>query len=182
MRVFIAVKAEPFKGEVERLQALLREKVPREAAVLSFSNPENAHLTLKFLGELREEEVEGVKDALRKVSFESFKLRTSTLGVFPRFKKPRVVWLGVDGGDELLKLVKGIEEKLSLPPEKFTPHITLARVKRLFRAEPLKAFLKEEVKGLSMVVESFALFKSVLKPGGAEHVPLEEYRGEPKTF
>jgi 2'-5' RNA ligase len=110
--------------------------------------------------------------------FGKFSLELSGLGVFPNYKRPRVIWLGVGGQIEtLLRLQKRIDDQLELlgfPREKrpFSPHITLGRVR-----DPISTYEMEECgslmqskkydQKLSLLVDNIKLMRSQLMPTGA---------------
>src|SRR5262249_57315131 len=96
---------------------------------------ENLHITLKFLGEIPTEGSEKIVAALKRVPFEqSLGLCFRGLGFFPHDRRPRVLWVGIDGPPGLTSLAKNIEnslESVGVPKEGrgFIPHLTLARNK-----------------------------------------------------
>ncbi len=117
-------------------------------------DPGNLHLTLRFIGEIGEDQAADADDALQKVRARPFDLQLAGTGVFG--DRPRALWVGVERSPELVALRDRIEQALiraGLPPEprKFSPHVTLARLRNPpldqlaeflaahsgFRAEPL---------------------------------------------
>ncbi|MFC3957457.1 RNA 2',3'-cyclic phosphodiesterase [Halovivax cerinus] len=109
-----------------------------DASGLSVTDPAQAHLTLKFLGEVDRNRVPEIEGALRAAVEESgvtpFPVTYGGLGVFPDLSYISVLWLGVEsGGAELTRLHEAIEARttaLGFDPEAhdFTPHVTLARM------------------------------------------------------
>jgi 2'-5' RNA ligase len=97
------------------------------------------------------------------------------LGHFPPRGEPRVLWVGVDGGDELLELHRQVERVLKragIPPEdrKYSPHLTLARL----NGTPLPRLLEFLRRHLEWSLEpfpvtDFQLFSSTLATDGAQH-------------
>ena len=127
MRCFIALE---ISGEIKGKL----EKVKRELGIdgLKLVEPENTHLTLKFLGEVEEEQVENVKKALDGLARNSFSMKVQGIGVFPKPEFVRVVWAGAES-EELKQLAEDLNEalaKLGFKQESFTGHVTLARVKK----------------------------------------------------
>lgn len=119
-------------------------EIPREAA-LSLSllrgglpgarwiDPENYHMTLRFIGDVEGHVADEIANALDRVRRPTFTLTLTGVGAFGG-KKPHVVWAGVSPSRELNALQAEIEricQRLGLPsdPRKFTPHVTLARLK-----------------------------------------------------
>ncbi|NQV09284.1 RNA 2',3'-cyclic phosphodiesterase [Candidatus Woesearchaeota archaeon] len=172
MRTFIAVEVpEELKKYFVGLQKRLEED-----AKIAFSK--DFHLTLKFLGEIHEDKVEKVKNVLKEVEFEGFKLKTSEIGVFPNEDYVRVVWVGLEPGDKIKELQRLVDDKLKDFPNdhKFHPHITLGRVKFI----PDKNKFKETLKSLKIQekefeVKDFRLKKSILTPEGPVYEDLKIY-------
>ncbi|MCV0430784.1 RNA 2',3'-cyclic phosphodiesterase [Nitrosopumilus sp.] len=96
----------------------------------------NFHFTLQFIGEISEEMSQKICQSLQKIEFESFDVFLKGVGVFPKPKFPRIIWIGTDvnGGNMLIHLsekVKKILEPLGFSPDKpFKPHITVFRIKK----------------------------------------------------
>ena len=137
------------------------------------------HLTLKFLGETRENQLEPIAEALRKIGVRHrfFTLRVNALGAFPDIRSPRVIWAGMDSGaDSLAALAADVEKSLTplgFPAEErpFSGHITLGRVRGNRNRAQLCALLekiKDQPQQLQLVfpVESLTLYKSTLAPAG----------------
>jgi 2'-5' RNA ligase len=143
------------------------------------------HITLKFLGEIPEYRINTIKQTLVNVSVSPFSLSFSKLGCFPNKKRPRVIWIGIDQGYEELRLLAGeVDQRLSelgFPKEKrrFSPHLTLARVKRLTPED--KEVLSDLLKnftfrtGTSEEITTLVFKKSTLTPKGAIYENLAEY-------
>ncbi|MBW8887503.1 MAG: RNA 2',3'-cyclic phosphodiesterase [Fibrobacteres bacterium] len=143
--------------------------------------PQQYHLTLRFLGEVDGPVFLDLREGLMSLSARSFYLGLRGLGVFPPRGAPETLWVGVERNEELKSLRNKIESLLvrrGQPPEtrKFHPHVSLARV-RASRPEWVGAF----VAGHSLfsvpeiAVQSFALFSSKLTPDGAVHTLEREY-------
>jgi len=122
------------------------------------------HLTLKFLGEAQSEPV---ITALSKIKFEEFRITLSEMGVFPNEKRPRVVWVGVEPKDDVLKLHKEIENVLG-KDKKFHPHITLSRVKERVKLN--------EIEQKDITVSTFSLIKSTLTPTGPIYETIKTFK------
>ncbi len=151
---------------------------------VSWIKPEGAHLTIKFLGEIGSDVVDGLACALEPgmENVKSFKMKIEDAGVFPNLSKPRVLWLGVKDEKHLRQLHLKVDEearKVGINKEErnYHPHITIARIKADTCPPKLKEFLKE-FKGKTLwegiEVKSIVIYKSVLKPDGAEYEKLYE--------
>lgn len=101
---------------------------------------QNMHLTLKFLGDISEADVDTLKAALKKEmeSQPAFEITLKGLGAFPSISRPRVVWLGVEDKGSFLALQRCAERvasQIGVEPNKgkFSAHLTLGRVRRQVR-------------------------------------------------
>jgi len=137
--------------------------------------PEQLHLTLRFIGEVDGGVFQDILVGLAEVKGESFTIQLDGVGFFPPRGKPRVVWVGLKRSEQLLQLRSRIESRLvalGLEPEgrKFSPHITLARLKN---TQPAKVgrFLENHNLFLSspFSVQEFFLYSSRLGRNGALH-------------
>ena len=134
------------------------------------------HLTLKFLGEIPESRISTIKKEIQTINIPPFEISLQEMGCFPNLNYIRVVWIGIkDGSNNLKQLADMIEEKLNplgFPREKrgFSPHLTLARVKKLSNSDKRQLTtiiqdLKEVPFGIQLIKE-FILKKSTLTPQG----------------
>ncbi len=143
--------------------------------------PDKIHLTVKFLGDIEASRVDAIANALEGALklFPRFTISAKGLGVFPALRRPRVLWVGLEGG-QLVKLAAKVEaalEPLGFAREErgFQPHLTIGRWRQFNGvskklAEELERWKTSEF-GASQV-EALTLFQSVLKPEGALHQPL----------
>ncbi len=181
MRTFIAVELpESVRERLGQLQGKLKDTENR----IRWVNPSLIHLTMKFLGEVKEKNLEKVIQIAGNAvgRFSVFKMKIGKMGVFPSFSSPRVIWVGIEEGkDKLETLAAELEEKLSQQgfsrsSRKWTSHLTLARVKVLKEKERLKALLLQyckEVEGIEVKVKSLSVIKSELTPRGPIYTVLE---------
>ncbi len=140
-----------------------------------------AHLTLRFIGEVHETTCTDITEALAGVRAEPFEMQLAGVGVFPNARLPRVLWAGVEAPEKLFQMQSRIETALrtvGVPPsdQPFHPHITLARLKKP-QAGSVRRFLKEKA-GLTsppVPVTAFILYRSDLSPSGARYVPERRY-------
>lgn len=183
MRTFIAIEIEePLRKEFSFLQNELR----KSQADVKWVEPKNMHLTLKFLGETKEEKVEKIKEVLKKLTQElrPFEITFCNLGAFPNLSSPRVIWIGIDKGkEELTKLARGIEEhleELGFPKEKrpYSGHLTLGRIRSMRNKENLKKIIEEKMGFQAeneLYVNRIVFFRSELKPSGPIYTKLAEF-------
>ena len=137
--------------------------------------PEQMHLTLRFIGEVDGGVFRDIKDGLAGIKAPGFSLQVKGLGFFPPRKTPRVLWAGISPVEEVNTLRNRIENRLigmGLEPEgrKYSPHITLARLHdtppaRLGRFLAGNSLLATE----PFLVSEFHLYSSELTSKGAFH-------------
>jgi len=185
IRTFIAIELdEAVVVALGELQSRLRREV--RLSQVRWVRPEGIHLTLKFLGDVPADRVGQVGDALRRAcdGFGPLSLTLADLGCFPNLRRPRVVWVGVQGDVDALGRLQASVEKhvapLGFPTEKrrFSPHLTLGRVKRATRSEAQQ--LGQQIEKMdvgtvgTMTAQAVRLMRSDLKPTGAEYTCLVE--------
>ncbi|MGA9471862.1 MAG: RNA 2',3'-cyclic phosphodiesterase [Terriglobales bacterium] len=129
MRIFIGIDLD---DEIRAKIARFLEGVSGFAPDARWVRPESLHITLKFIGEQKAEQVEAITKRLRRVESGPFQIRVSGLGFFPTAKSQRVFWIGIHAGPQMAELARGIDSAVAelgvLREEReFSPHLTLAR-------------------------------------------------------
>lgn len=174
IRTFIAVELD----QALRRQALgLQKQLARIAGSdVKWAEPENLHVTLLFLGEVNDVEIPRIFRIAEQAAVcqPPFTMSLEMLGAFPSIHHPRVLWIGVgSGAQELIALHDRLEPPLSelgyrREERKYTPHITLGRVKAPGGQSRLSSFLAQHsgFRAGSMLVEELALMASELTPSG----------------
>ncbi len=148
--------------------------------------PKNIHLTVVFLGNIREDEIPSLRDAAEKVclSFDPFSVSLKGVGCFPNRRKPRVLWVGLDGDIERMgSLRDSLQESLrpfGVKQEKraFRPHLTLGRFRRIGKAlKHLEALIAEHesLTTPECPLNELILFRSDLKPSGAVYSKIAAF-------
>ncbi len=182
IRLFVAVKIEP---QESLMKAFNHVKTRLSDARISWVNPQNLHITLKFLGDTPDKNVEKVKEQLRAATqgAKPFTLEIRGLGSFGNTSNPRVLWMGIfDDRHRLEKLYRSVQEQLEpLGYENegyfFRPHLTLGRIREMKDT----IVLRELESSFGMIlfqrntIDSFALYKSQLTPQGPVYTMLEKY-------
>ncbi|MDI6884364.1 MAG: RNA 2',3'-cyclic phosphodiesterase [Hadesarchaea archaeon] len=144
-------------------------------AQLKLVEAQNIHVTVKFLGEIPDDKISTVAEALVRgaAGTGQFDVRVKGIGVFPNPHYIRVIWAGVDEGrDEVIDLQRKIDRELGplgfRPERGFVPHLTIARVKTAKQKERLAAFVKEMADAEFGVTRAQAveLKQSTLTPKG----------------
>jgi RNA 2',3'-cyclic 3'-phosphodiesterase len=144
-------------------------------------DPENYHITLRFIGDVDHDVADEVTDGLdRLANSEAFHLKLNHLGAFGG-DKPRALYAGVENNDTLQRLQAAQErvlQRLGLEPDgrKFVPHVSLARL-RGASAEDLARFLAMAGRfdPLAFPVERFVLFSSRDSVGGGPYLVEQAY-------
>jgi 2'-5' RNA ligase len=134
LRLFLAV---PLPPDVIALVDRTISDLEKEGWPVRWTAPGNAHITLHFLGQVEAERAQILRLALPEIvaRHESFGLRTADLGVFPKLKRPRVIWLGLYGPAHRLHTLRDAigatlaEYEFALEEREFHPHVTLGRVR-----------------------------------------------------
>jgi 2'-5' RNA ligase len=139
----------------------------------------NLHFTLQFLGEISEDEVENIRQALRLIKFSPFKIKFKGIGAFPNIKSPRVIWIGTDqDGANFLKNLAGKVENLLSPlgftsDKPFKSHLTVFRIKNK-AGEISKELKKFEFADFgSQEISNIKLKQSILTPKGPLYSDIE---------
>lgn len=187
IRGFVAIELEdPLHKELAKVQSLLKEKIAADE--VRWVNPQNIHLTIKFLGQVPKGKLPEIASGLEKgkQGITPFSLAFGGLGCFPNATNPRVVWVGCHTFDDNLnRLHSKIEaemESLGFPRENrsFNPHLTLGRVRENIhspaRREMGQIISATAVGELGRIeVKRITLMQSILKPSGAEYTPLQYF-------
>ncbi len=162
--------------EVARIQGLIGNKIK---FIGKITEPENLHLTLKFLGEIDDATFEEVRKRLAGVEFGKLDLHLDKIGTFNYKGMPRIIWMKI-AGKEVFELQKKIDESLvDLFPkeERFMSHATIARVKYAADLNYFFEYIKNlKFKKLRFSVDKFKLKASELKMTGPVYGTLEEYK------
>lgn len=179
IRAFIAVEFP--SSIVQQISSAIDGLRPRIEGV-RWVSPSNFHLTLKFLGDIPESQVDDLFTALapRLRPFPRCTINAKGLGVFPDVKRPRILWVGL-ASDELVEMARRIDaslQPLGFAPEKrgFTPHLTIGRWRQIERAPKTLASELEKWRAAEFgrcQVNEVILFQSILRPAGAEYHKLK---------
>lgn len=189
MRLFVAFDiADDIRGRIARFLDGVRGFAPDARWV----RPESIHITLKFVGEKSEDELEKIKRTLEGITAHAFEVNIRGYGFFPGASAPRVFWVGVEAGAEMTSLAAMVDQRLAsidIPKEEhaFNPHLTLARGAGESRSrrkrtedDASRGFqrLQEKLAALStpefgtMTAREFFLYRSQLSHGGSPYTKL----------
>ena len=183
VRAFVAIfPPDPILDALTDLRKRLEPVVPGVRWVSS----SNLHYTLRFFGDIGNEDVRRATDVLDAVARETvpFELELSGIGVFPGWKRPRILWVGAGGGGAVLEaLARTLERgfrnnRLGKADKRFVPHLTLGRwrdVRGLDLVEAEKAC--EAVESVAaFTVSEVGVIQSRLSPKGSTYVPIHRAR------
>jgi 2'-5' RNA ligase len=180
IRSFVAVDLE--EPAIRERIVTAQRGLEQTRAQLKLVDPNIMHLTLRFLGEIPQATVDGVKEAMQGLRFSPFEVQFSGLGAFPSLNRINVVWVGMKQGHEQLdEIFHQLEPKLrqlGLPPDDkgFSPHLTIARV----RSGANRAALADYVSSMreqdfgKMPANTVRLKKSTLTPKGPIYTTIHE--------
>ncbi len=176
LRLFVALA---LPGPVRAVLDTLVDALPG----VTWTRPEQLHLTLRFLGDVPEEKIPAIETHLAAVRVEPFVLPVEGVGAFPPKSPPRVLWCGVGRGHPRLhQLRQRVDDALiaagliELNVRTFHPHVTLARCD-LSAAKPVATWLQTQAEFVAppFRVEAFDLYSSELRPTGSVHTLLRRF-------
>jgi len=183
IRIFIAIELpEDIKKNLEGLQ----EELKKASADVKWVKPENIHLTLKFLGSVPVQQIPEIVQELKNglAAFGFFSVGIAKIGSFPEKGKPRVIWAGVEKGNEIVaRLQDKVEDLLqrfnfACEEREYSSHLTIGRVKGPNNIKSLQELLagKFSVQFGEMPVEDISIIRSDLKPDGPAYTILERIK------
>jgi 2'-5' RNA ligase len=194
MRIFIGIDLD---SEVRTRISRFLEGVESFAPEARWMRPESLHVTLKFLGEQKPEQVEAITEGLERIEGTAFRIRFAGYGFFPTAKAARVFWIRIHAGPPLAELAGNIDAavaELGVPREDrpYSPHLTLARGNAgrrsgspkpqkgdgrntIFAALDQRLAIMGELDFGSMTAHEFILYQSQLSPGGSKYTKLRRF-------
>ena len=179
IRTFIAIELPlPLREELSQVGIDLGIDLPKRA--IRWVKPANIHLTLRFIGNMPVDKVAELSQEmdLKTSKLQPFMLRLGKLGCFPNQRRPRIIWIGLEGDtNQLMKLHQMVEsavENLGWKREKrrFHPHLSIGRVKESRLIARSNIPYNQELLNRSFLVDSVYLVRSVLEPMGAVYSHL----------
>jgi 2'-5' RNA ligase len=186
MRVFIAIDIdEAIRDQLRDLQRRLQARANVRRGDVKWVRPESTHLTLKFLGEMKDDQLAEVCDIVQEVvgRHKNFEVEVGTVGFFGG-RSARVLWVGCgEGKESLIRLQQDLEQQLARagwPPEarKFTGHLTLCRVRNA-NAGAILAQVTEDFRDVrlgTIPADSVIVYQSELRPDGPIYTALARYK------
>ena len=181
MRLFVAL---PVSDEIrQNILSFIRELIIADSQV-RWLDPQNFHITLKFIGRVSPESLSAIGGVLAKIKIEHpVQMEFRGMGFFPNALKPSVAWIGTEFSPNLPALATAINHALSplgIPREEkpFVPHLTIARFKQT-RPSPVLLTKIETLQVRrfgTLTASEFHLVESTLKSTGAQYTTLGSFR------
>lgn len=179
-RSFVAVECHD--GALHSKFAEAQGLIKATGASVKLVDVENIHITMKFLGDIEDPQVEEVSQFIRDITFEPFQFKVEGVGVFPNLRRPKTIWTGItEGVGKLVNVFNEVNVGLArLGFEKdrrrFQPHLTIARVRGGQNRDRLVDALLglEEMEFGEINVDRVYLKKSVLTQRGPIYSTLAE--------
>lgn len=174
MRVFIAI---PLPVDIRASLASLCHGI----AGAKWTQPENMHITLRFLGELNDEQCRDLDDELSEINCPRFDLTFRSFGCFDKRGHVHTLWAALDKSPELERLFEKVESAsvragLEKARRKFKPHTTLARFRHVEDRE-IGTFMESRNPYSSepFPAQSFVMYQSLRGNEGPRYEVLAEY-------
>ena len=182
IRTFIAIKiSNSIRERIGEFQSRLRQI----RGNVKWVRPKSIHITLKFLGDVEEGRIEQISQLVEKAAdgVGSFTISVGGVGAFPNERHPRVLWIGVDEGSDILSdLASRIDMALSQlgfekEKRKYSAHLTIGRVRSPKGIEStIKTMISEGFQQESFEVDEIDVMKSQLHPTGEEYTVLHQIK------
>ncbi|MDI3503366.1 MAG: 2,3-cyclic 3-phosphodiesterase [Candidatus Cloacimonadota bacterium] len=180
MRVFVAL--EPPDTLHKELQGALKYFQSLRHKGITWVHPENLHLTVNFIGEVKEHRLENLKHVIgaQAARHRAVGLRAEGFELFPH-QQPRLLWLKLSGAQEELSLLNRQllssmrELKIDADPKKLKLHVTLGRIKTPQSPEFEREVLAYQIHKQVLSWETLTLYRSILRPEGPRYEIIEQY-------
>lgn len=151
---------------------------------VGWERPEKLHITLKFLGDVSPDGMDGVEAALRTVaaSFEPISYAIHSTGRFPPKGEARILWLGIRDEGEMASLASDIDaylRKLGFPAENrgFNPHLTIGRIREPSRSSHLALrHVQKHFGPVNCFAREIVIYESKLQPTGSVYSKLGAFQ------
>ena len=181
IRTFLSV---PVPSAVVKLQKELKTVVNNHGAKVNWVRSDNIHVTLKFIGDMPEDDVDQIGNKIKDIigSTQSLKFKISGTGCFPKKERPRILWLGINGDllplQTLVTKINEALDHLGYPKEEknYLPHLTLARIKYPQKHTPdISSFLNAEYEPIQLQINKIHFMRSELFFKGSVYTILDTH-------
>lgn len=183
-RIFIALKVEAGETLLMMISSL---KSVLSKDIVKWTNPDNIHITLAFLGDTDEKMIKPISSMLKEKCNGSgkFELILKGSGVFRNLSDPRIIWTGIEPSEKLMHLneiiINGLKDlSIKMEGRPFNPHLTIGRIKHLNDKETLKAVIEQyQNSEIQLIpVNEVILYESILLQSGPVYKPIAKYNLE----
>ncbi len=179
-RIFVAIKVCP--GDL-LLKTMVSLKAHFTGNIIKWTDMDNIHITLAFLGDTAENKIPAIITALQRACSltQKFDIILKSSGLFRNINDPRILWIGIDRSETLIRLNSlirsGLEETgFNVENSSFSPHITIGRVRRNAATDKdmLSAFLNNyrNIIFQTIKVREVILYESILFQSGPVYKPV----------
>lgn len=181
VRAFLAFDID--NNELKKKLTDAQKLLAQTGADLKLVEPDNIHMTIRFLGDISLKMADNIFEEMKKIQFKPFIVKIFGIGVFPSLSYPRVVWAGITEGTTPLQSVFSQLEpnlrRLGFTPDAkgFSPHLTIARVRSAFNRSQLVDCIQKNSQYYFGLVNAncLRLKRSILTPQGPNYSTLKEY-------
>ena len=180
IRSFLAID---LPGEIKDGMGRIQERLISQISGVRWTRPEGIHLTIKFFGDISKDDMLAISRAVENIALNvsPFSLSIGGLGAFPGLRRPRVLWIGMEGDLESLSM---LQQEIDLSLEAcgfkreergFNPHLTLGRFRTPGETADLEKIFekKNAYRAGEFTAQGLTLFKSALTPKGALYTVLK---------
>ena len=184
IRTFIAVSVpESVRQKIHKFQ----KKLQSYNADIKWVRSQSIHITLKFLGNVEESRIDTITESIQPFiqSVSPFAISIEGAGAFPHYQKPRVLWIGIHLGRDVLTRIAGqicdTLAPMGFEQDKrlYSPHLTIGRIRTQSGINPAIAAMQSMTfQGGSFEAREILVMKSDLQPGGAVYTSLRSIKFE----
>lgn len=178
-RLFVALD---IPSEIQDSIISLRDEIYGPASNVRWEAKNKLHLTLKFLGDVEQSMNDEIIDAVGSAvcRYDSMSLSFNKFGLFYRDNKPKILWLGFNYPEELIKLAGEMEDNLEpfgfrKEKRKFKPHLTLLRLKGFEDLSKIEKFTQYKLNKEIFTADKVSLIKSKLTPQGSVYTRVKSF-------
>lgn len=175
MRCFLGIPLDNrVKSEIKRKMKWISSN---EFFLGNYVEEENLHISLKFMGDLSKKEISyltlELKKVIEKEKICKIKVNVNKTGFFPTTSDPRIGWFGFEKDELKLMNLRSKLNEVIKSDEKFHPHITFIRIKKIID----KDFIKHMRISIdtSQIIDRICLYKSELSPTGPKYEVIDEF-------
>ncbi len=180
-RLFAAVKIQSQEGF---LTTFNRIKKALSQERITWVNIDNMHLTIKFFGDTYIDQIPAIDQCLKAATskIKPFELEICNTGMFGSKYQPRVIWFGIEDGNQLQNLFLKVSEQLKsigIYPDRqnFVPHLTIGRIKEIRNKKAFQQVLGDygEHHAGRQHIDELVLYESILRREGPLYIPVHRY-------